>query len=208
VSPRNSSPRLGSTTSSTRRRNSKFGSDVTSASGKFTFSDFLNIFLFSQKFDIGVVIHALKGKGFLQSLAEPNLIAYNGQEASFLAGGEFPVPVVQGVTAAVSVTFKEFGVRLRFTPTIAGDTIRLKVRPEVSSLDFRQRHHALGLPDSALITRRADTDVELRDGQSFAIAGLLEQPVAGRHGGDSDSEQPADHRLLFKSKADAPSAPS
>ena len=83
------------------------------------------------------MIKALKTKGYFQSLAEPNLIAYNGQEASFLAGGEFPVPVVQGDAGnAVTVMFKEFGIRLNFKPTIAGDVIRLKVRPEVSSLDF------------------------------------------------------------------------
>ena len=111
-------------------------SAVTSrAPGEVHFSDFLNVFLFSQNRTLSVIIHALKRKGFLRSFAEPNLIAYNGQEASFL-GGEFPVPVVQGITSAVTVTFKEFGVRLKFKPTIAGDMIRLKVSPEVSSLDF------------------------------------------------------------------------
>ena len=150
-----------------------FGNDVKSASGDFTFSDFLNLFLFSEKFDLGVMIRALQSKGFLQSLAEPNLIAYNGQEASFLAGGEFPVPIVQGVTNAVSIMFKEFGIKLTFTPTIAGDTIRLKVKPEVSSLDFANGISLSGFRIPSLITRRADTDVELRDGQSFAIAGLL-----------------------------------
>jgi pilus assembly protein CpaC len=152
---------------------SDWGGNVTSASGEFTFSDFLNLFLFSEKFDVGAVIHALQSKGFLQSLAEPNLIAYNGQEASFLAGGEFPVPVVQGLTNAVSVLFKEFGIKLNFTPTIAGDTIRLKVRPEVSSLDFANGITLSGFRIPSLITRRAETDVELRDGQTFAIAGLL-----------------------------------
>ncbi len=82
------------------------------------------------------VLKALQGRGQLQSLAEPNLIAYNGQEASFLAGGEIPIPVVQGLTGNISIVYKEFGVRLNFTPTIAGDVIRLKLRPEVSTLDF------------------------------------------------------------------------
>jgi pilus assembly protein CpaC len=149
------------------------GSSVTGASGKFSFSDFLNLFLFSEKYDIGAVVQLLKTKGYLQSLAEPNLIAYNGQEASFLAGGEFPIPVVQGLSNAVTVQFKEFGVRLTFKPTIAGDTIRLKVRPEVSSLDFANGISLSGFRIPALTTRRAETDVELRDGQSFAIAGLL-----------------------------------
>ena len=101
-----------------------------------TFSDLLNLFVLHTNTNLGVVIRALQSKGYFQSLAEPNLIAYNGQEASFLAGGEFPVPVVQGLTNAVTIEWKEFGVRLKFTPTIAGDTIRLKVEPEVSSLDF------------------------------------------------------------------------
>ena len=105
--------------------------------GGIVFSDFLNLFFFDRQEGIGAVIKALEQKGGFQSLAEPNLIAYNGQEASFLAGGEFPVPIAQGGTSnAVTVDFKEFGIRLNFKPTIAGDVIRLKVRPEVSALDF------------------------------------------------------------------------
>jgi pilus assembly protein CpaC len=141
---------------------------------KLTFGDYLNLFLFSNKYNVGALLRALQSQGYFQSLAEPNLIAYNGQEASFLAGGEFPVPVVQGATGTVTVLFKEFGVRLNFKPTIAGDTIRLKVRPEVSSLDFNNGITLSGFRIPALITRRAETDVELRDGQSFAIAGLLD----------------------------------
>jgi pilus assembly protein CpaC len=144
-------------------------------SGGLNFSDFLNLFFFNRKEGLGAAIKALEQKGLFQTLAEPTLIAYNGQEASFLAGGEFPVPIVQGSGAASNVTimFKEFGVRLNFKPTIAGDVIRLKVRPEVSSLDFNNGITLQGFRVPALITRRAETDVELRDGQSFAIAGLL-----------------------------------
>jgi pilus assembly protein CpaC len=120
------------------------------------------------------VLRALRGKGLFQSLAEPNLIAYNGKEASFLAGGEFPVPFVAGSSGQVTVQFKEFGIRLNFTPTIAGDVIRLKVRPEVSTLDFNNGVTLSGFRIPALTTRRAETEVELRDGQSFAIAGLLD----------------------------------
>ena len=142
-----------------------------------TFSDFLNIFFFSKREGIGGVLKALETKGNFQSLAEPNLIAYNGKEASFLAGGEFPVPIVQGgsgnTNGAVTIQFKEFGIRLNFTPTIAGDVIRLHVRPEVSSLDFNNGITLSGFRIPALTTRRAETEVELRDGQSFAIAGLL-----------------------------------
>src|SRR5262249_3543520 len=153
---------------------SDFGADVKSAEGTFTFSDFLNLFLFSEKYDIGAMIRALREKGLFQSLAEPNLIAYNGQEANFLAGGEIPIPVVQGLSNSVTIQYKEYGVRLAFTPTVAGDTIRLKVRPEVSTLDFPNGIVLQGFRIPALATRRAETDVELRDGQSFAIAGLLD----------------------------------
>jgi pilus assembly protein CpaC len=139
-----------------------------------TFSDLLNLFFFSKSEGIGVVIRALQQKGLFQSLAEPNLIAYNGREASFLAGGEFPVPFVAGSSGQVTVQFKEFGIKLNFTPTIAGDVIRLKVRPEVSSLDFNNGVTISGFRIPALTTRRAETEVELRDGQSFAIAGLLD----------------------------------
>jgi pilus assembly protein CpaC len=153
--------------------NSNFGSSVTSSSGQFTFGDFLNIFLFSEKYDVGAMIQALQTKGLIQSLAEPNLIAYNGQEASFLAGGEIPIPVVQGISNAVTIQWKEYGIRLNFKPTIAGDTIRLKVKPEVSTLDYNNGLSLSGFRIPALSTRRAETDVELRDGQSFAVAGLL-----------------------------------
>lgn len=136
------------------------------------FSDFLNVFLFSQEQGIGGVLKALQTRGFLQSLAEPNLIAYNGEEASFLAGGEIPIPLVTGL-GQVNVQYKEFGIRLTFRPTIAGDVIRLKLKPEVSTLDFTNGIVLQGFRIPALNTRRAETDVELRDGQSFAIAGLL-----------------------------------
>jgi pilus assembly protein CpaC len=139
---------------------------------KLVVSDFLNVFLLNWNNDIGIAIRALKARGFFQSLAEPNLIAYNGQEASFLAGGEIPVPIVQGTQgiAAATVTYKEFGVRL----TIIGDLIRLHVAPEVSSLDFGNGVTLSGFRIPALSTRRAETEVELRDGQSFAIAGLID----------------------------------
>jgi pilus assembly protein CpaC len=137
------------------------------------FTDYLNLFFFHRGSGIGAVLKALQGRGQLQSLAEPNLIAYNGQEASFLAGGEIPIPVVQGLTGNISIVYKEFGVRLNFTPTIAGDVIRLKLRPEVSSLDYTNGIIISGFRIPALLSRRAETDVELRDGQSFAIAGLM-----------------------------------
>ena len=144
--------------------------------GGLVFSDFLNLFFFNRQEGFGAIVKALQSRGFFQSLAEPNLIAYNGEEASFLAGGEIPVPVVQGAGAnsAVTVIWKEFGIKLKFTPTIAGDIIRLKVAPEVSTLDFSNGITLQGFRVPALSTRKAETNVELRDGQSFAIAGLLD----------------------------------
>jgi len=141
--------------------------------GGLVFSDFLNLFFFQRNEGIGGVLKALEQSGNLQSLAEPNLIAYNGKEASVLVGGEIPVPVVSGAAGNVSIQWKEFGVRMRFTPTIAGDVIRLQVRPEVSALDFANGITLSGFRIPALSTRYAQTEVELRDGQSFAVAGLL-----------------------------------
>ena len=137
------------------------------------FADYLNIFFFQRNQGIGGVVKALEQNGWFESLAEPNLIAYNGQEASFLAGGEFPVVTTTGL-GNVTVTFKEYGVRLKFTPRIAGDVIRLHVRPEVSALDFNNGVTLAGFRIPALTTRYAETEIELRDGQSFAIAGLLD----------------------------------
>jgi len=169
---------------------------------RVVFSDFLNLFLWDRELGVGGVLRALQQSGGFQSLAEPNLIAYNGQEASFLAGGEFPVPVVSGAAGTVSVLFKEFGIRLTFTPTIAGDVIRLKVAPEVSTLDFANGITLEGFRIPALTTRRAQTVVELRDGQSFAIAGLLDNETQ-----DDQAAIPILSKLpiigpLFKSKAD------
>lgn len=142
-----------------------------------TINDVLNLFLFRPDIHLGVVIRALQQKNLLQILAEPNLLTQSGKEASFLAGGEFPFPVVQAGTGttAVTIQFKEFGVRLNFTPTIATDgTIHLKVRPEVSSLDFTNALTISGFFVPALSTRRVESEMDLRDGQSFAIAGLVD----------------------------------
>ena len=140
----------------------------------------LNLFLFRPDINLGVVIQALQQKNVLQILAEPNLIAVNGKEASFLAGGEFPFPIVQpgqGFTA-VTISFKEFGVRLKFTPVIMPNgNIHLRVVPEVSQLDFANGITIQGFNVPALSTRRADTEFELQDGQSFVIAGLMDNRV-------------------------------
>lgn len=154
--------------------------DVTNLDGKFTFSDFLNLFILNTKYNVGTLIRALQTRGLFQSLAEPNLVAQNGREASFLAGGEYPYPAVQGTASnlAVTIVFKEFGIRLSFTPTVLdGDTIHLKVKPEVSALDFSNAVTYQGFRIPSLTTRRTDTEVELQDGQTFAIAGLLNNTV-------------------------------
>ncbi|HEV8371396.1 MAG TPA: type II and III secretion system protein family protein [Pyrinomonadaceae bacterium] len=123
------------------------------------------------------MVRLLQTEGALRELAEPNLVAMDGQQASFLAGGEFPVPIVQGGagTSTVSIIFKEYGVRLNFKPTIIDeDHIRLELEPEVSTIDFANGVKFDGFLIPALKTRRAKTGVELRDGQSFALAGLLD----------------------------------
>jgi len=152
---------------------------ITTTSGE-TLNNVLNLFLFRPDINFGAVIQALQSKNLLQILAEPNLIAVNGKEASFLAGGQFPFPIVQpgnGFTA-VTISFKEFGVRLQFTPVITPNGyIHLKVAPEVSTLDFANALTIQGFTVPALSTRKAETEFELQDGQSFVIAGLMDNRV-------------------------------
>jgi pilus assembly protein CpaC len=185
------------------KESSDFGSDVTSSAGKLTFSDMLNLFFFSQKYDLGMMVRALQDKGLFQSLAEPNLVAESGKEASFLAGGEFPIPVAQGSgnNASISVMFKEFGIRLNFTPTVNGDRVHLKVRPEVSSLDFNNAVVLQGFRIPALITRRTETELELANGQTFAIAGLMNNTLTTQMQKIPGIGDIPILGLLFKSKA-------
>lgn len=144
-----------------------------------TLSNLLNLFIFRPDLNLGATIEALEANGVLQILAEPNLLTTNGKQGSFLAGGEYPYPVIQGSAgtgaAAVTIQFKEFGVRLNFIPTITPrGTIRLQVAPEVSSLDFADGLTVSGFVVPALTSRKVRTEVELSAGQSFAIAGLLD----------------------------------
>lgn len=153
---------------------------TTTAPQVTTLNNVLNLFLFRPDINFGAVIQALQNRSLLQILAEPNLIAVNGKEASFLAGGQFPFPIVQpgnGFTA-VTISFKEFGVRLQFTPVIMPNgNIHLKVAPEVSTLDFSNALTISGFTVPALSTRKAETEFELQDGQSFVIAGLIDNRV-------------------------------
>jgi pilus assembly protein CpaC len=140
----------------------------------------LRLFLLGANADFEAIIKVLKSRGDFRSLAEPNLLTLPGHEASFLAGGEFPFPMLQGGGQAgtVTIVFKEFGVRLKFTPTITeAGTIRLHVAPEVSSLDFANGLVIAGFQIPSLLTRRAETDVELREGQHLAIAGLMDNSL-------------------------------
>ena len=150
------------------------------SSNTFSLSDALNIFAFRPDLNLGAVISALQAKGVLEILAEPNLVTTNGKEASFLSGGEFPVPVIQGGanSGAVTVQFKEYGIRLSFTPELTENhTIRMHVKPEVSSIDTANGVTISGFSIPALTTRRIETNIELSPQQSFVIAGLLNDQV-------------------------------
>ena len=146
---------------------------------QFNLSDLLNIFLFRPDINLGATIKDLQQKQVLQILAEPNLLALNGQPAHFLAGGEFPYPVVQatgGNVGGITIQFKPYGVKLEFVGTIEGDdAIRLKVAPEVSSLDYTNSVTINGFIMPAIQTRRAETEIELKNGQTFGMAGLLDE---------------------------------
>jgi pilus assembly protein CpaC len=151
-----------------------------SSGASTTLNNVLNLFVFRPDINFGAVIEALETKNLLQILSEPNLIAVNGKKASFLAGGQFPFPIVQPGQGfvAVTISFKDFGVRLDFTPVIMPNgNIHLQVAPEVSTLDFTNALTISGFTVPALSTRRADTEFELQDGQSFVIAGLMDNRV-------------------------------
>jgi pilus assembly protein CpaC len=144
-----------------------------------TVSNELNLFAFYPGINLGATIEAMEERGLLESLAEPNILAQNGKQASFLAGGEYPFPMVQGAgvggSGAVTIQFKEYGIRMSFIPTITPrGTIRLQVAPEVSALDFANAVEIAGFTEPAITVRRVKTEVELADRQSFAIGGLLD----------------------------------
>jgi len=158
---------------------SRFTTAGNTGASAFNLSDALNVLLFDPHANIGATIQALEGTNVLQILAEPNLLAMNGRLATFVAGGEFPYPTLQGGgggVGQVTVSFREFGIKLKFIPTItARGTIRLHIAPEVSSLDFADSLTIEGGSVPALTTRKVETEVELDDGQSFAIAGMLDR---------------------------------
>ena len=158
---------------------SSSGGGFTGSGNTANVTNDLNLLAFFPGLNSGVTIQALEQRGVVQVLAEPNIITMDGKEASFLAGGEYPYPVVQGTSAggagAVSIEFKEYGVRLNFIPTITPrGSIRLQVAPEVSALDFSNAVQIAGFNVPALTNRKMNTVVELSDGQMFVIGGLLD----------------------------------
>jgi pilus assembly protein CpaC len=154
------------------------GSGDGANAARVTLTQALNVFLLRPDINLGATIQALSSRNLLQILAEPNVLALNGHSASFLAGGEFPYPTLQGGgggLGAVTIQFREFGIRINFTPTVTPrGTIRLSVTPEVSALDYANGLIFQGFTIPGLSTRRVQTDIELEDGQSFAIGGLLD----------------------------------
>ncbi len=155
---------------------------VATAAGSASFVNELNLLGFFPGLKSGAALQALETQGLVQLLAEPNLLASDGKEASFLAGGEFPYPVVQGTSsgsAAVTIEFKDYGIRLNFIPTVTPrGTIRLQVAPEVSALDYTNEVQISGFTVPGITTRNVNTEVELKNRQSFVIGGLLDNSIS------------------------------
>ena len=195
---------LASTTTTQYASTATYSQNGT-ASGALTTTDPLNFLLYSSKLNLGATVKDLESKQVLQILAEPTITTISGVKADFLSGGEFPFPIIQpggtGSAPVISIQFREYGVKLEFTPTVNADgTIRLKVAPEVSSLDYTNSATIGGFTVPALSTRKAETEVELRSDQSFAISGLLDQQTT-----DIMSKTPGAANIpilgaLFKSK--------
>jgi pilus assembly protein CpaC len=156
----------------------QFSSSATGSGSSLTVSDPLNIFLYNSKLNVGLTVQDLEQKQILQVLAEPTLTTLSGLPARFLSGGEFPFPVVQGGTAnstAVTIQFRPYGVKVDFTPTVNSDgSIRIKLSPEVSTLDYSNAVTISGFTIPALSTRQTETEVEIQNGQSFIVSGLLD----------------------------------
>lgn len=156
------------------------GAPLQGAGSRFLLTDLLNVFAFRPDLNLTAFVKALQSEGVLQILAEPNLVTTNGKEASFLVGGEFPIPVLQGGAnaGAVTIQFREFGIRLTFNPVITDSkSIKMQVRPEVSTIDLANAVTFNGFTIPALSTRRVETNVELAEGQSFIIGGLIDDRV-------------------------------
>ena len=164
----------------------------------------LNFFLYSFGHNFGVTLQDLESLGCLQILSEPTITAMSGEKGSFLAGGEFPFPVVQGGSGgltSITIQFRPYGVKLDFTPIVNADgTIQLKVSPEVSSLDYTNSVQISGYTIPALSTRKADTQVVLRSGETFAISGLLDKRTTDQYSNTPGISSVPVLGQLFKSK--------
>jgi len=160
---------------------SSSGGGFSGTVGSASVSNEGNLVAFFPGLNVGAVLTDMELRGVSQVLAEPNVMATNGKEASFLAGGEFPYPEVSGSTgglAAVSISYQQYGIRLNFIPTITPrNTIRLQVAPEVSALDYSNSVELSGFQVPGLTVRKVNTEVELQDGQSFMIGGLLDKTL-------------------------------
>jgi pilus assembly protein CpaC len=171
---------VSTTNSTTTTAGGQTTTSTSSTAPTIAISDALNLFLFRSDINLGLIVKALEQKNLLQILAEPSIIAMNGKKAHMLAGGQFPFPIVQpgqGFTA-VTISFKNFGVELNFTPEIMPNgNIDLQVNPSVSTLDFTNALTISGFTVPAISTRETNTEFELQDGQSFVIAGLLDNRV-------------------------------
>jgi len=156
----------------------QFSSTATGSGSSLSVSDPLNIFLYNAKLNVGLTVKDLEQKQILQVLAEPTLTTLSGLPARFLSGGEFPFPVVQGGTGnstAITIQFRPYGVKVEFTPTVNPDgSIRIKLSPEVSTLDYTNAVTISGFTIPALSTRQTETEVEIQNGQSFIVSGLLD----------------------------------
>ena len=156
----------------------QFSTTATGSGSSLSVSDPLNIFLYNAKLNVGLTVKDLEQKQILQVLAEPTLTTLSGLPAHFLSGGEFPFPVVQGGTGnttAISIQFRPYGVKVEFTPTVNPDgSIRIKLSPEVSTLDYTNAVTISGFTIPALSTRQTETEVEIQNGQSFIVSGLLD----------------------------------
>jgi len=182
IVPQGASSNVSTGTSSTAASSATAASSSTITQGvsnaAYTISQALTLFAFDPKLNLGAFIKALQTESILQILAEPNLVTTNGKEATFFVGGTYPVPILQGGAnaGAVTVQFKEFGIKLRFTPQVtANKTIKLSLHQEVSTLDTSVSVTLNGFNIPGTSTRQTDTDVELGEGQSFVVSGLLNQ---------------------------------
>jgi pilus assembly protein CpaC len=181
------------------------GSSTTVAGSTVSVSNSLNFLIYNFSHNIGATIQDLESRNIARILAEPTITAMSGEKANFLAGGEFPFPIVQGGTAgtaaAVSIEFKPYGVKLEFTPIVNQDgSIDLTVAPEVSALDYTNAVSISGYTIPALSTRRAQTRITLRDGQTFAMTGLLDQRTTDALGRTPGIASVPILGALFKSK--------